>query len=66
MYDQEFRLYNLQPIHLQLPNQENQWLIVIHKPYIAVNIDSGTYLTLNENGTKLWNAKEGIMYILKQ
>ena len=23
MYDQEFRLYNLQPIHLPLPNQEN-------------------------------------------
>ena len=42
MYDQEFRLYNLQPIHLPLPNQENQWMIAIHKPYIAVNIDSGT------------------------
>ena len=49
MYDQEFRLYNLQPIHLPLPNQENQWMIAIHKPYIAVNIDSGTYMTLNEN-----------------
>ena len=33
MYDQEFRLYNLQPIHLPLPNQENQWMIAIHKPY---------------------------------
>ena len=49
MYYQEFRLYNLQPIHLLLPNQENQWMIAIHKPYIAVNIDSGTYMTLNKN-----------------
>ena len=49
MYDQEFRLYNLQQIHLPLPNQENQWMIAIHKPYIAVNIDSGTYMTLNAN-----------------
>ena len=49
MYDQEFRLYNLQPIHLPLPNQENQWMVAIHTPYIAVNIDSGTYVTLNEN-----------------
>ena len=49
MYDQEFRLYNLQPVHLPLPNQENQWMVAIHKPYIAVNIDSGTRMTLNEN-----------------
>ena len=42
MYDQKFRLYNLQPIHLTLPNQENQWMIAIYKPYIAVNIDSVT------------------------
>ena len=26
MYDQEFRLYNLQAIHLPLPNQENQYI----------------------------------------
>ena len=51
MYDAKFRLYSLQPIHLPLPNQENQWMIAIHKPYIAVNIDSGTYMTLNDN----WN-----------
>ena len=49
MYGQEFRLYSLQPVHLPLPNQENQWMIAIHKPYIAVNSDSGTYMTLNEN-----------------
>ena len=49
MYDQEIRLYNLQPIHLPLLNQENQWMIAIHKTYIAVNIDSGTYMTLNKN-----------------
>ena len=49
MYDQKFRLYNLQPIHLSLPNQESQWMIAIYKPYIAVYIDSGTYMTLNEN-----------------
>ena len=24
-------------------------MIAIHKPYIAVNNDSGTYMTLNEN-----------------
>ena len=24
-------------------------MIAIHKPYITVNIDSGTYMTLNEN-----------------
>ena len=40
MYGQEFRLYSLQPVHLPLPNQENQWMIAIHKPYIAVNSDS--------------------------
>ena len=49
MYGQEFRLYNLEPMHLPLPNQENQWMIAIHKPYIAVNRHSGTYMTLNEN-----------------
>ena len=49
MCGQEFRLYSLQPVHLPLPNQENQWMIAIHKPYIAVNSDSGTYMTLNEN-----------------
>ena len=48
IYDQEFRLYNLQPIHLPLPNQENHWIIAIHKPYIAVNSDSMTYMTLKE------------------
>ena len=50
MYDQEFRLYNLQPNHLPLPNQENQWMIaIIYKPYIAGNIDYVTYMTLNDN-----------------
>ena len=28
IYDQEFRLYKLQPIHLPLPNQANQWMIL--------------------------------------
>ena len=54
----EFIIYNLQLIHLPLPNQENQWMIAIHKPYIAVNIDSGTYVTLN--------IIKGIMYSVNQ
>ena len=52
MYDKEFRLYNLQPIHIPLPSQETQWLTAMHKPYITVNIDSGTYMTLNKNWYK--------------
>ena len=49
MYDQDFRLYNIQTNHLPLQNFKNKWMVAKHKPYIAVNIDTGPYMTLNDN-----------------
>ena len=32
-------------------------MIDIHKPYIAVNTDYGTYMTLNENWYETWECQ---------
>ena len=66
MYDHKFRLYNFTTNSSTITNQENHWMIAIHKPYIAVNIDSGTYTTLNENWYETLECQGGIMYIVKQ
>ena len=49
MYDQEFTLYNLQNVHIPMPNQPDYLMTLKHSPMIAVNKDSGTYVTLNKD-----------------
>ena len=48
LYDQRLNVYSLQPFHLPIPNQPGKKLMVIHKPYIAVNKNAGTFVTLEE------------------
>ena len=52
LYDQRFNVYSLQPFHLPLPNQAGKFLRVMHKPYIAVNKNAGTFVTLEEEWMK--------------
>ena len=49
MYDQQFHLYSLETIHLPLPNQPNKMMKLLHKSHVAVNLDSGTYMTLDDD-----------------
>ena len=46
IYDQEFKLYSLEPFHLTVPNQPQSLIKVMHKPFIAVNKHAGTFMTL--------------------
>ena len=43
----EYTAYNR--FTLPLPNQQNKWMKAIHTPFIEVNIDAGTYMTLDSN-----------------
>ena len=49
LYEHEFKLFNLQSIHLPMPRQRDKLMRTIHSDYIAINIDSGTYMILKEN-----------------
>ena len=49
MYEQEFKLFNLQSIHLPMPRQPGKLMRAIHSDYIAINVDTGTYMILQEN-----------------
>ena len=57
LYDQEFKLYNLQPVHLELPNQQDMVMKILHQPNIAINQDAGTYVILQENWKKAMECK---------
>ena len=46
MYEQEFKLFNLQSIHLPMPRQPDKLMRAIHSDYIAINVDTGTYIHL--------------------
>ena len=52
MYEQEFKLYHLQSKHLSMPHQPDKIMRAIHSPYIAINVDSGTYMIFQENWHK--------------
>ena len=52
MYDQQFHLYSLEIIHLPLPNQPNKMMKLIHKSHVVVNLESGTYMTLDDDWKK--------------
>ena len=41
MYEQEYKLFNLQSIHLPMPIQPDKLMRDIHSEYIAINVDQG-------------------------
>ena len=55
MFEQQFQLYELQPFYLPLPNQNDKLMKVIHQPFVAVNQQAGTFLTLKHNWRKQLN-----------
>ena len=55
MFEQDFKLYELRPFYLPLPNQDNKLMRVLHKPFVAVNQQAGTFFTLKHNWRKQLN-----------
>ena len=55
MYKHKFKLFNLQSIHLPMPRQPDKLMRAIHSEYIAINVDSGTYMILQENWPRALN-----------
>ena len=49
MYEQEFKAFNRQTIQLSKPRQLDKLIRATHSYYIAINVDSCTYMILPEN-----------------
>ena len=52
MIEQVFEIYELRPFYLPLPNQAGKLMKVIHEPFVAINQQAGTFMTLKHNWRK--------------